>query len=126
MTRASVVKQSLPGGKSQDIREEALNGFKAGNYDILVATDVAGRGIDVKDIDLVVNYEMPFVIENYTHRIGRTGRAGRAGNAVSFLEASDQDIFWDLKNLLTASNQTVPGELARHEASKAGAYTRSH
>ena len=76
---------SIHGGKSQDQREESLRGFKAGDYDILVATDVAGRGIDVKGIDLVVNYELPHTIENYTHRIGRTGRAGRKGTAVSFL-----------------------------------------
>ena len=109
---------AIHGGKSQDQREDALKGFKAGEYDILVATDVAGRGIDVKGIDLVVNYEMPFVIENYTHRIGRTGRAGRQGTAVSFLTSEDQDIFYDLKELLTNSNNPVPPELARHEASK--------
>ena len=108
---------AIHGGKSQDQREDALKGFKAGEYDILVATDVAGRGIDVKGIDLVVNYEMPYVIENYTHRIGRTGRAGRQGTAVSFLTSEDQDIFYDLKELLTNSNNTVPPELARHEAS---------
>ncbi len=67
---------------------------------MLVATDVAGRGIDVKNIDLVVNYELPFTIENYTHRIGRTGRAGRKGTAVSFLTNEDTDIMYDLKTLL--------------------------
>ena len=109
---------AIHGGKSQDQREDALKGFKAGEYDILVATDVAGRGIDVKGIDLVVNYEMPYLIENYTHRIGRTGRAGRQGTAVSFLTSEDQDLFYDLKELLTNSNNAVPPELARHEASK--------
>jgi len=108
----------IHGGKSQDQREDALKGFKAGEYDILVATDVAGRGIDVKDIDLVMNYEMPFVIENYTHRIGRTGRAGRQGTAVSFLTSDDSDIFYDLRELLTNSNNPIPPELARHEAAK--------
>ena len=78
-------------------------------------TDVAGRGIDVKNIDLVVNYELPFAIENYTHRIGRTGRAGRAGTAVAFLTAEDADIMYDLKALLKSSNNAVPPELERHE-----------
>lgn len=110
--------QSLHGGKTQDLREDALRGFKNGEFDVLVATDVAGRGIDVKNIDLVVNYELPFTIENYTHRIGRTGRAGRKGTAVSFLTNEDTDIMYDLKTLLKTSNNPVPPELERHEAAK--------
>ena len=109
---------SIHGGKGQDAREAALTGFKKGDFDILVATDVAGRGIDVKDIDLVVNYELPNLIENYTHRIGRTGRAGRKGTAVSFLTAEDQDIMYDLRNLLIESNNQVPPELERQKAAK--------
>ena len=109
---------SIHGGKSQDQREDALRGFKAGEFDILVATDVAGRGIDVKNVDLVVNYELPFVIENYTHRIGRTGRAGRKGTAVAFLTSEDTDIMYDLKELLKNSINVVPPELERHEASR--------
>jgi len=107
---------SIHGGKSQDQREESLRGFKAGDYDILVATDVAGRGIDVKGIDLVVNYELPHTIENYTHRIGRTGRAGRKGTAVSFLTSDDRDIMYELKELLIESKNHVPDALANHEA----------
>ena len=117
--RAGVLRRrSLHGGKSQDQREEVLRGFKSGEFDVLVATDVAGRGIDVKNIDLVVNYELPKDIENYTHRIGRTGRAGRAGTAVAFLTAEDTDIMYDLKALLKSSNNAVPPELERHEASR--------
>ncbi len=109
---------SIHGGKSQDQREESLRGFKAGNFDILVATDVAGRGIDVKGIDLVVNYELPKLIENYTHRIGRTGRAGRKGTAVSFLTSDDRDIMYELKELLINSKNVVPDALANHEAAR--------
>ena len=109
---------SIHGGKSQDQREESLRGFKAGDYDILVATDVAGRGIDVKGIDLVVNYELPHTIENYTHRIGRTGRAGRKGTAVSFLTSDDRDIMYELKELLIESKNHVPDTLANHEAAR--------
>ena len=109
---------SIHGGKSQDQREESLRGFKAGDYDILVATDVAGRGIDVKGIDLVVNYELPHTIENYTHRIGRTGRAGRKGTAVSFLTGDDRDIMYELKELLIESKNHVPDALANHEAAR--------
>ena len=73
----------------QDQREQGLLGFREEKYNILVATDVAGRGIDVPDVALVVNYDMPNTIENYTHRIGgRTGRAGKKGVAITFLTLS--------------------------------------
>mmetsp|Transcript_19753 Transcript_19753/g.49873 ORF Transcript_19753/g.49873 Transcript_19753/m.49873 type:complete len:800 (+) Transcript_19753:151-2550(+) len=108
----------LHGGKAQDAREVSLEGFKSGKYNVLVATDVAGRGIDVQDVALVVNYDMPNTIEAYTHRIGRTGRAGKKGTAVSFVTGGDTEVYFDLKKLLTDSNQTVPPELARHEAAR--------
>lgn len=108
----------LHGGKAQDAREVSLEGFKSGKYNVLVATDVAGRGIDVQDVALVVNYDMPNTIEAYTHRIGRTGRAGKKGIAVSLVTGADTEIYFDLKKLLTDSQQAVPPELARHEASK--------
>jgi superfamily II DNA/RNA helicase len=72
----------------QDQREAGLAGFKEGKFPVLVATDVAGRGIDVQDVACVINYDMPHSIENYTHRIGRTGRAGKKGYAVTFLTLS--------------------------------------
>ena len=65
-------------------RKEALNGFKSGRYRILVATDIAARGIDVTGIELVINYDLPDDTENYVHRIGRTARAGHEGRAISF------------------------------------------
>merc|ERR1712071_599667 len=68
---------TLHGGKGQEQREFALSNLKSGAKDILVATDVAGRGIDIKDVSLVINYDMAKTIEDYTHRIGRTGRAGK-------------------------------------------------
>lgn len=109
---------SLHGGKSQEQREWAMNSFKEGRYDILVATDVAGRGLDVEGVQQVINFDMPKTIEDYTHRIGRTGRAGNKGLAVSFLTPEDQDIFYDLKQFLSSSNQLVPVELANHPAAK--------
>jgi hypothetical protein len=75
----------LHGGRSQDQRELAIKGFRDDTYNILIATDVAGRGIDVPDVALVINYDMPHQIEPYTHRIGRTGRAGKKGTAITFL-----------------------------------------
>ncbi|XP_059285626.1 DEAD-box ATP-dependent RNA helicase 21 isoform X1 [Lycium ferocissimum] len=109
---------TLHGGKSQEAREISLEGFRTKRYNVLVATDVAGRGIDIPDVAHVINYDMPNNIEAYTHRIGRTGRAGKTGIATTFLTMHDTEVFYDLKQMLTQSNSPVPPELARHEASK--------
>lgn len=69
----------------QESREQSLLGFREGEYNVLIATDVAGRGIDVPDVALVINYDMPTALDLYTHRIGRTARAGKSGTAVTFL-----------------------------------------
>ncbi|KAF9930678.1 mRNA splicing protein prp28 [Mortierella alpina] len=108
---------TLHGGKSQEQRELALSQLKSGKSDVLVATDVAGRGIDVQNVSLVVNFDMAKNIEDYTHRIGRTGRAGKSGVAVTFLSSYDTDVYYDLKQMLTKSTlATVPNELRNHEA----------
>merc|ERR1719223_2512424 len=109
---------AIHGGKTQEQREWAMASFKEGRFDVLVATDVAGRGIDVEGVQQVINFDMPKTIEDYTHRIGRTGRAGMKGIAVSFLTPDDSDIFYDLKQFLSTSNQLVPQELASHPAAK--------
>ncbi|KAJ0046299.1 hypothetical protein Pint_05576 [Pistacia integerrima] len=109
---------TLHGGKSQEQREISLEGFRTKRYNVLVATDVAGRGIDIPDVAHVINYDMPGNIEMYTHRIGRTGRAGKTGVATTFLTFHDTDVFYDLKQMLIQSNSPVPPELAKHEASK--------
>lgn len=106
---------TLHGGKGQEQREVALASLKAGSKDILVCTDVAGRGIDIKDVSLVINYDMTKNIEDYTHRIGRTGRAGKHGKAISFLTKEDSGVFYDLKQLLlTSPVSSCPPELANH------------
>merc|ERR1712086_1011168 len=109
---------SLHGGKSQEQREWAMASFKEGRYDILVATDVAGRGLDVEGVQQVVNFDLPKTIEDYTHRIGRTGRAGNKGLAVSLVTPEDSDLFYDLTQFFKTANQMVPSELANHPASK--------
>ncbi|MFM9055450.1 MAG: DEAD/DEAH box helicase, partial [Bacteroidota bacterium] len=88
--------QSIHGDKSQSQRERALNDFISGRLKILVATDLASRGIDVKELDLVINYDMPAEAETYVHRIGRTGRAGREGISISFRGFDDGDVEKDL------------------------------
>lgn len=82
---------TLHGSKTQDQREAALASVRSGATDVLVATDLAGRGIDVPDVSLVVNFNMATSIESYTHRIGRTGRAGKSGVAITFLGGEDSD-----------------------------------
>ncbi|XWS22282.1 hypothetical protein CRYUN_Cryun29cG0021000 [Craigia yunnanensis] len=109
---------TLHGGRSQEQREISLEGFRAKRFNVLVATDVAGRGIDIPDVAHVINYDMPSNIEMYTHRIGRTGRAGKTGVATTFLTLHDTDVFFDLKQMLVQSGSPVPPELAKHEASK--------
>merc|ERR1719187_1509685 len=109
---------TLHGGKGQEQREHALAGLKTGAKDILVATDVAGRGIDIKDVSLVINYDMAKNIEQYTHRIGRTGRAGKSGKAITFLTQEDSPLFYDLKEMLVSSPvSSCPSELANHPES---------
>ncbi|XP_034841032.1 probable ATP-dependent RNA helicase DDX23 [Maniola hyperantus] len=106
---------TLHGGKGQEQRDFALASLKNGSKDILVATDVAGRGIDIKDVSMVINYDMAKSIEDYTHRIGRTGRAGKTGKAVSFVTREDSAIYYDLKQVLLASSaSTCPPELMNH------------
>lgn len=109
---------ALHGGKVQEQRSQALDGFRSGRYEILVATDVACRGIDVKGVKMVLNYDAPNSIQNYQHRIGRTGRAGESGTALTFLTAEDTEIMFDLKKLLIESDSPVPSELSRHEAAQ--------
>nr|XP_043618705.1 DEAD-box ATP-dependent RNA helicase 21-like [Erigeron canadensis] len=105
-------------GKSQEQREIRLEAFRTKRFNILVATNIAGRGIDIPDVAHVINYDMPETIADYTHRIGRTGRAGKTGTATTFLTLQDSKVFYDLKRMLIDSNSYVPLELARHEASK--------
>jgi len=108
----------LHSGKQQQQREEVMAAFKEKRIDILVATDVAGRGIDVEGVQHVINFDMPGSIEDYTHRIGRTGRAGRRGVATSFLTMQDEEIMYDLKNFLQSARAPVPLELEHAQAAQ--------
>ncbi|KAJ6446286.1 DEAD/DEAH box helicase [Purpureocillium lavendulum] len=110
---------TLHGSKTQEQREAALGSVRSGQTQVLVATDLAGRGIDVPDVSLVINFNMATSIESYTHRIGRTGRAGKSGVAITFLGNEDADVMYDLKQMLTKSSiSKVPEELRRHEAAQ--------
>lgn len=100
---------SIHGGKDQEERNEAIRLFKGQMKDVLVATDVAAKGLDFPDIQHVINYDMPTEIENYIHRIGRTGRCGKTGVATTFINKNvEQSILLDLKHYLRAAKQRVP------------------
>ena len=100
MKKAGFFATSLQGDLSQNKRREALNGFRNGKYQILVATDIAARGIDVSRISHVINYDMPDTIDAYTHRIGRTGRAAQAGDAFTFVTREEKSFVWTIEKVL--------------------------
>ncbi len=102
--------QALHGDKSQDERLKALAAFKAGEVDLLVATDVAARGLDIVDLPAVFNFDVPFNAEDYIHRIGRTGRAGASGLAVTLVARDDTRLVADIEKLLKRKIEIEPYE----------------
>ena len=112
---------ALQGNMTQNKRQEAMNGFRGGKYDILVATDIAARGIDVSEISHVVNYDMPDTVDAYTHRIGRTGRAEATGEAVTFAVQDDEVMVRDIERVLGK-----PIERRRMEGFDYGAFSPEH
>ncbi|MBA0799645.1 hypothetical protein Gohar_010149, partial [Gossypium harknessii] len=110
---------AIHGDKSQADRDYVLNQFRTGRSPVLVATDVAARGLDIKDIRVVINYDFPTGVEDYVHRIGRTGRAGATGLAYTFFADQDSKHASDLIKVLEGANQLVPAEL-RDMASRGG------
>ena len=108
---AGIKADSIHGDKSQSERMKALNAFKNGEIQTLVATDVAARGIDIEELPYVVNYELPHTPEDYVHRIGRTGRAGNLGNAISLVCADETGFLADIEKLINKaiSQSIVPG-----------------
>ncbi|KAJ7947347.1 DEAD-box ATP-dependent RNA helicase [Quillaja saponaria] len=104
---------AIHGGKDQEEREYTISSFKAGKKDVLVATDVASKGLDFPDIQHVINYDMPGEIENYVHRIGRTGRCGKTGVATTFINKNQTETtLLDLKHLFQEVKQRIPPVLA--------------
>jgi ATP-dependent RNA helicase RhlE len=108
LEQAGIRANAIHGNKSQPQRERALDEFKAGTCKVLVATDIAARGIDVSGVSHVVNFELPNVAEQYVHRIGRTARAGREGVAISFCASDERDYLRDIQKLTKVSLDQVP------------------
>ncbi len=105
LEKAGIPASAIHGNKSQTARQAALSGFKAGALRVLVATDLAARGLDIEELACVINYNLPEVPETYVHRIGRTGRAGHGGIALSFCDFDEQPLLHDIEKLI---RKTVP------------------
>ncbi len=105
LVKAGIQSEAIHGNKSQNARQRALNNFKSRITRVLVATDIAARGIDVEDLSHVFNYELPNIPETYVHRIGRTGRAGASGIAFSFCDAEEKEFLRDINKLIA---KTIP------------------
>jgi len=106
LRKEGVRSEAIHGNKSQPQREKAMNAFKRGDLGVLVATDIAARGIDVDELSHVVNFEIPNIPETYVHRIGRTGRAGAEGVAISFCNEEDERTF--LRDIQRLIRREVP------------------
>jgi superfamily II DNA/RNA helicase len=100
LERDGVKAESIHGDKSQLDRMKALDAFKGGELDVLVATDVAARGLDIAGVPCVINYDLPFNAEDYVHRIGRTGRAGASGEAIAFFSPDEERFLLDIEKLI--------------------------
>jgi ATP-dependent RNA helicase RhlE len=125
LTREGIHADAIHGNKSQNARERALDEFKEGKVRVLVATDIAARGIDIEALPHVVNYDLPHVAEDYVHRIGRTGRAGAEGEAVSLVSHEDRPLMAAIERLMNrkVESRTVegfhPGSAAPHREREA-------
>jgi ATP-dependent RNA helicase RhlE len=107
LVRDGIQADAIHGNKGQGARQRALAAFREGSVPVLVATDIAARGIDVKEIGLVVNYDLPEEPEAYVHRIGRTARAGAAGRAIAFCDRDEQPLLRDIQRLI---RRTIPSD----------------
>lgn len=105
LRKSGISADAIHGNKSQNARQNALKGFKSGKIKVLVATDIAARGIDIDALQLVINFDLPNEPETYVHRIGRTGRAGASGRAWSFCSPDEIEYLWDIQKLI---GQEIP------------------
>jgi len=109
LRKKGISSEAIHGDKAQNARQRALAGFKAQTTRVLVATDIAARGIDVDELEYVINFEIPNISETYVHRIGRTGRAGANGTAISFCAADEMEYLKDIEKLISKRIQVIKG-----------------
>lgn len=113
LTRRGYGVAAIHGDLSQQQRTKALDEFKKGEKNILLATDVAARGLDIPNVKLVINLTFPLTVEDYVHRIGRTGRAGKTGQAITLFTEHEKHLSGALINVLRGADQPVPDELLK-------------
>ena len=123
LERYNITAEAIHGNKSQSARKRALDGFRDGTVTLLIATDIAARGIDVDLVTHVVNYELPEVPEAYVHRIGRTARAGASGTAISLCDAAERDL---LRGIERVTRQKIPHEDRRNDPAIVADKTPAH
>ena len=111
LSQAGIRTEAIHGNKSQNARQAALKSFKNKGTRVLVATDIAARGIDIDELTHVLNFELPNTPETYVHRIGRTGRAGAGGNALSFCDRSERVLLSDIQKLIKKTIPVVKGHI---------------
>ena len=121
LTRADVAAGAIHGNKSQGQRERVLKGFKQGQLRVLVATDIASRGIDIKELSHVINFDLPNEPESYVHRVGRTGRAGLAGAAISFCATDERPYLRDIEKLTNRKLDRPNGDAGAPRTQSSGA-----
>ena len=100
MNRVGIKTQTMHGGKDQESRMGVMNEFKNGTFNVLVATDISARGVDIANVDYVINYDLPEVAENYVHRVGRTGRGNNKGVAVSFCSPEEKNVLQEIETFM--------------------------
>jgi ATP-dependent RNA helicase RhlE len=108
LCKAGIGSNAIHGNKSQNARQNALTDFKSNKISVLIATDIAARGFDINQLELVINYDLPNVPETYVHRIGRTGRAGNTGLALSFCSQDEKPLLKDIQKLIGKSLSVLP------------------
>lgn len=121
LSKKNIKAKAIHGNKSQNARQNALNSFKDKEIRVLVATDIAARGIDIDDLAFVINYDLPNIPESYVHRIGRTGRAGAEGKAIAFCDAVEKEYLKDIQKLIGKKIPVVENKLYplfNHDAEK--------
>ncbi|GMI29379.1 hypothetical protein TeGR_g9402, partial [Tetraparma gracilis] len=111
LSRAGWKCNSIHGDKTQEMRTKALQDFKDNTCPLLIATDVAARGLDIPDVECVINYTFPLTIEDYVHRIGRTGRAGKSGVSHTFFQPDDKSHAGELQQVMRQAGQEPPKAL---------------
>ena len=116
LERVGITCQTIHGEKDQDDRSKVMENFRNGTNKILIATDVSSRGIDIPNVEYVVNYDLPELAENYVHRVGRTGRAEKRGIAISFCSAGEKEILSDIEQFLSKPVTVMPISREEYEA----------